>query len=80
MDAPIAKEANKIELIDTLDTNESKEDVIIPYLTGLYNDLILRSDAPEKGIPRVILIDVFLLLNLVSEYARNHSRTSLYTL
>ena len=55
----LVEQVDKIELIDTLDTSESKEEVIIPYLNVLYQDLILRSDAPDKGIPRVVLIDVF---------------------
>jgi len=54
------RDPNKIELIDTLDTNESMQEVIIPYLTGLYKDLVLRSDEPAKGIPRVTLIDVMI--------------------
>lgn len=66
MDPPVISEENKIVFVDTLDIPESKEEVIIPYLTGLYKDLLLRSDEPAKGIPRVILIDVFLWFNLVS--------------
>jgi hypothetical protein len=58
MEAAIMRDPTKIELIDTLDTNESMQEVIIPYLTGLYKDLVLRSDEPLKGIPRVTLIDV----------------------
>ena len=80
MDATVIKEGNKIELIDVLDTNESKEEVIIPYLTGLYKDLLLRSDEPTKGIPRVILIDVIFNYELVFEYAWNHRRTCIYSI
>ena len=61
-DVPGLKDFNKIELIDTLDTEESKEEIIIPYLTALYNDLLLRSDDSKKGIPRVTLIDVILCI------------------
>jgi len=60
MEATMMRDPNKIELIDTLDTNESMQEVIIPYLTGLYKDLVLRSDEPAKGIPRVTLIDVMI--------------------
>jgi len=65
MDPPAIREDNKIEFIDTLEIPDSKEEVIIPYLTGLYKDLLLRSDEPEKGIPRVILTDVFHALSVV---------------
>jgi len=58
MEVPVASENNKIEFIDVLDIEESKEDVVIPYFTNLYKNLILRSDDPIKGIPRVILCDV----------------------
>ena len=79
-DCSIIKDFNKIELIDTLDTEESKEDIIIPYLTGLYNDLVLRSDDTSKGIPRVTLTDVFLKRILVFEYPGHNSRTCFCTL
>ena len=61
-DVPGLKDFNKIELIDTLDTEESKEEIIIPYLTGLYNDLPLCSDDRKKGIPRVTPIGVILCI------------------
>ncbi|MDR3582295.1 MAG: hypothetical protein P4L67_03415 [Candidatus Pacebacteria bacterium] len=54
----IVEQVDKIELIDTFETVETKELVTLPYLNGLYQNLILRSDAPDKGIPRVVLIDV----------------------
>jgi len=73
MDPPAIREDNKIEFIDTLDIPDSKEEVIIPYLTGLYKDLLLRSDEPEKGIPRVILTDVLHGLSVVSGNARDNS-------
>ena len=55
---PIGDQLDKIELIDTLETVEFREEVTIPYLNGLYQDLITRSDAPDKGIARVVLTDV----------------------
>lgn len=57
---PSAIRENKIEFIDTLEIPESKEEVIIPYLSSLYDSLLSRSDDRVKGIPRVILIDVLL--------------------
>ncbi len=54
----IVGQTDKIELIDTFETAETKEETTLPYLNGLYQNLILRSDAPDKGIPRVVLIDV----------------------
>lgn len=45
----IVEEMDKIELVNTLEPiGVSKENVIVPYLSSLYKDLILRSDAPEK--------------------------------
>jgi hypothetical protein len=56
----LVEKIDKIELVDSVEmAGVSKEKVIIPYLTSLYKDLILRSDAPEKGIPLVVLTDVF---------------------
>lgn len=72
------RDPSKIELIDTLDTNESMEEVIVPYLTGLYTDLLLRSDARTKGIPRVTLIDVYSAQHLVFEYAGDNSGESVH--
>lgn len=57
MEPPVIKES-KIEFIDVLDAEESKEDVIIPYFTNLYEALLQNSDNPKKGIPRVILTNV----------------------
>lgn len=54
----IVEQVDKIELIDALETAESMEEITLPYLNALYQDLILRSDVPDKGIPRVVLIDV----------------------
>ena len=74
-------ESDKIELIDTLDTAESNEEITFPYLNGLYQDLVLRSDAPDKGIPRVFLIEVLfrpLPTLLVLEPAGNNRRTVLH--
>ena len=70
----IVEQVDKIELVDTLETAEFKEEVTIPYLNGLYQDLILRSDAPDKGIPRVVLTDVSVVKAslLVLEFARNY--------
>lgn len=78
----IVEQMDKIELIDTFETAEAKEETTLPYLNGLYQNLILRSDAPDKGIPRVVLIDVKLNVHnvsfLVSEPARNNRRTVLH--
>lgn len=72
----IVEKIEKIELIDALDSvGGIKDDVAVPYLIGLFEDLLLRSDAPDKGIPRVVLIDVFLLSSsVVFEFARSHRR------
>jgi len=78
----IVEQVDKIELIDTLDVEGLKEQVIIPYLNKLFQDLVTFSDAPEKGIPRVILTQVFFFLaknlTLVFESARSDWRTLLY--
>lgn len=50
--------ADKIELVDTLEPIAEVKEVIMPYLNALYQDLILRSEAPDKGIPRVVLTEV----------------------
>eukprot|EP00831_Metopus_contortus_P084918 TRINITY_DN9752_c0_g1_i1.p1 TRINITY_DN9752_c0_g1~~TRINITY_DN9752_c0_g1_i1.p1 ORF type:complete len:493 (+),score=73.14 TRINITY_DN9752_c0_g1_i1:162-1640(+) len=64
----IVENIDKIELIDTLDSAETvKKEIVLPYLNGLYSDLILRSDAPEKGIPRVVLIEFLNLPGLIGE-------------
>ena len=56
----LVEKIDKIELVDVLEpTTAYKEKVIIPYLTSLYKDFVLRSDAPEKGIPRVVLTEVY---------------------
>ncbi len=65
----LIEQVDKIELIDTLDATESSEEVTVPYLNALYQDLILRSDAPDRGIPRVVLIDVSIFCCLLT----NHS-------
>jgi hypothetical protein len=56
----LVDQIDKIELVDTLGLGEEalKQEVTLPYLSGLYEDLILRSDAIDKGIPRVVLTEV----------------------
>lgn len=45
-------------LIDKLDLRGMKSDIILPYLNTIYDDLLLRFDMPDKGIPRITLINV----------------------
>ena len=58
--ANLAQAMDKIVLVDTNDTTRSgpREEAIRQYLEGLFEDLNLRSDAPSKGIPRVVLTEV----------------------
>lgn len=54
----LVEQTDKIELIDTLESVDSRKSIITSYLNALYDDLNLRSDAPEKGIPKVAIVEV----------------------
>lgn len=55
----LAEKLEMIELVDNFEVSDStKKDVILPYLRDLYHDWSSNSDAPEKGVPKVLLLKV----------------------
>jgi hypothetical protein len=54
----LVEQMDKIELVDLEQTDAINEEVVTQYLSSLYNDLLDRSEARDKGIPRVVLTDV----------------------
>lgn len=54
----LVEQMDKIELIDLEQTDAIKEEVVTQYLNNLFDDLLDRSEAREKGIPRVVLTTV----------------------
>ena len=51
--------ADRIEIVDPLQlTDAMKDEIILPYLEGLFKSLSAGTDAQDKGIPRVHLLNV----------------------
>ena len=56
----LSDQLEMVEMVDNFEMSETtKKDVILPYLRDLYHDWISNSDAPDKGVPKVLLLKVF---------------------
>jgi hypothetical protein len=73
----------KIELVeDTLQQNEEfKKNVAIPYFKDIYKDLVQQSDNKQKGINKLSILTVSLIIKLEGglfpAYFNFHSLTKL---
>lgn len=55
----LVEQMDKIELVDMQVPMDIKNnEIAVLYLDNLYKDLIQRTANPEKGIPRVVLVEV----------------------
>ena len=79
----LVEDLDKIELVDAqVPTEAIKQDVVLPYLEGYYLDQIQSSDAPSKGIPRIMLTQASVdrYENVVLRTTGADRRTFLFTL
>lgn len=57
---------SKVEIVDGLVvTKVVKDELLLPYLSSLYNSLTLRSDKPQLGVPRFALNEVLLFYHMI---------------
>ncbi len=67
----IIERMDKIELVDVFESvGATKDEVITPYLKDLFKDLTARSETQGKGIARVVLLEVHVVISLVLPLAR----------
>jgi hypothetical protein len=58
--------ADMIEIVDPLQLSDAmKDEIVLPYLSGLFKSLSAGTEAPDKGIPRVHLLNVPLSCSLI---------------